>query len=83
MRFYWVRDQQQQGHFNTFWAPGADNLADYFTKHFPATCHQTICLHTEPHITTTQDITNTLLVLKGCVKPPSWEAQSCTNDEVS
>jgi hypothetical protein len=33
MRFYWMKDRTQQGQFNVFWAPGRDNLADYFTKH--------------------------------------------------
>ena len=40
MRFYWVRDQTQQGHFNVFWAPGTDNLADYFTKHHSPAHHR-------------------------------------------
>jgi hypothetical protein len=28
MRFYWVLDWSKQGHFNVYWAPGADNLGD-------------------------------------------------------
>lgn len=40
MRYYWVRDRIQQKHFHVFWKPGSTNLADYFTKHFPATHHQ-------------------------------------------
>jgi hypothetical protein len=36
MRFYWVHNWQQQGHFNIFWAPGTNNCADNFTKHFSA-----------------------------------------------
>jgi hypothetical protein len=40
MRFYWVRDRVQQGQFNIHWKKGEDNLADYFTKHFPATHHR-------------------------------------------
>jgi hypothetical protein len=33
---YRVCDWRQQGHFNIFWAPGTDNLANYLTKHFLA-----------------------------------------------
>jgi hypothetical protein len=33
MRFYWVRDRSNQGHFNVYRAPGCNNLGDYFTKH--------------------------------------------------
>jgi hypothetical protein len=40
MRFYWVRDRSNQGHFNVFWAPGRDNLGDYFTKHHPPSHHR-------------------------------------------
>ena len=36
--FYWQRNRVEQGEFNVFWAPGKDNLADYYTKyHSPAT----------------------------------------------
>jgi hypothetical protein len=35
MRFYWVRDRVKQGQFNVYWAPGAGNLADYFSKKHP------------------------------------------------
>ena len=37
-RFYWVQDRVEQGEFRVFWAPGKNNLADYYTKyHSPAT----------------------------------------------
>jgi len=39
MRFYWVQDRIQQGHFHVYWAPGALNLADYHTKHHPVAHH--------------------------------------------
>ena len=40
MRFYWVRDRCRQGQFIVYWSKGQDNLADYFTKHHPATHHR-------------------------------------------
>ena len=33
MRFYWLRDRVKQNQFHIHWAPGAINLADFFTKH--------------------------------------------------
>jgi hypothetical protein len=32
MWLYWIRDRIKQGQFLVYWAPGTDNLADYFTK---------------------------------------------------
>jgi len=40
MRFFWLRDRTNQQQFNLYWHKGDDNLADYFTKHHPATHHQ-------------------------------------------
>jgi hypothetical protein len=39
MRFYWIRDRIQQGHFLVYWRPGSENDADYFSKHHPAKHH--------------------------------------------
>jgi hypothetical protein len=81
MRFYWVRNWQQQGHFNIVWAPGSDNLANYFTKHFPARHHQAMCpiyVHCKDHVTATEVMANALLILQGCVKPTSGKAQANT-----
>ena len=40
MRFYWVRDRVKQGQFHVHWRKGADNLADYFTKHHSPAHHR-------------------------------------------
>ena len=59
MRFYWVRDRVDQGHFNVYWKPGKTNLADYFTKHHTATHHKLmrpIYLHQAHYLTAIQDI---------------------------
>ena len=39
MRYHWIRDRVDQGHFNVVWAPGKTNLADYFTKIHPVAHH--------------------------------------------
>ena len=40
MRFYWIRDRVTQGQFLVHWRKGADNLADYFTKHHSPSHHR-------------------------------------------
>jgi len=42
MQFYWIRDRVRQGQFQIKWQKGAQNKADYFTKHHPAAHHQQI-----------------------------------------
>jgi hypothetical protein len=39
MRFHWLRFCEAQGQFRYYWRPSTQNLADYFTKHHPAS-HQ-------------------------------------------
>jgi hypothetical protein len=63
MWFYWVHDQTQQGHFNIFWAPGTDNLADYFTKHHSPAHHR----HMRPIVFNDPKHHH---FLRGCVNPP-------------
>ena len=40
MRFYWVQDRVRQKQFHIFWAPGTDNVGDYYTKHHPIYHHR-------------------------------------------
>ena len=40
VRFYWLRDRVNQGQFYVHWDAGVNNLADYFTKHHPASYHR-------------------------------------------
>jgi hypothetical protein len=41
MRFHWLRDRSiNQNQFRFFWRPGHTNLADYWTKHHPASHHR-------------------------------------------
>ena len=51
MRYHWIRDRVQQGHFHVQWRKGEHNLADFFTKALPAKTHQELMpllVHT-PH----------------------------------
>jgi hypothetical protein len=40
MQFHWLRCRDAQGQFRYYWRPGTQNLADYFTKHHPASHHK-------------------------------------------
>ena len=42
MRFYWLKDRQEQQQFDIYWAPGQVNQANYFTKHHPPTHHRAL-----------------------------------------
>ncbi len=40
MCFHWLQCCKAQGRFRYYWRPGTQNLADYFTKHHPASYHK-------------------------------------------
>ena len=42
MRFFWVRDRQEQGQYNVYWKPGRYNKSDYYTKHHPVAHHRNV-----------------------------------------
>lgn len=41
MRYNWLKDRTVHGDYAVTWAPGLDNLADYFTKAHPAHVYKT------------------------------------------
>ena len=40
MRFYWLRDRENQKQFRSHWYKGEDNLTDYFTKNHATPYHK-------------------------------------------
>ena len=40
MRFHWLNCREAQKQFHFYWRPGGQNLADYWTKHHPASHYQ-------------------------------------------
>ena len=42
MRFYWLRDRETLKYFCIYWRWGKLNIADYSTKHFPASHHRNV-----------------------------------------
>ena len=69
MRFYWIKDRVQQKQFIIYWAPGAENLADYFTKHHPASHHRQIrSTYLKPAPEDSKEAQRTMMgVPRGCV----------------
>ncbi len=65
MRFYWIRDRSNQGHFHVYWAPGSANLGDYFTKHHSPKHHR-LMRPTFLHMPTNPYTR----MLRGCVDSP-------------
>ena len=42
MRFYWLKDRQEQGQFDIAWEPGKHKLADYPTKRHAGSHHRIV-----------------------------------------
>jgi hypothetical protein len=40
MQFHWLRCREAQDQYRFYWRPGTQNLADYLTKHHPASHHK-------------------------------------------
>jgi hypothetical protein len=56
MCFHWLQCCNAQGKFRYYWRPGTQNLADYFTKHHPASHYKAsrptfLTLHEDPQYT--------------------------------
>ena len=45
LHFYWIKDRASKGEFLIHWRCGADNLADYFTKHHSLAHHHLMRSH--------------------------------------
>ena len=56
MKNWWLRDREAQEQFKFYWAPGLNNDADYFTKHFCEAHHR----EKRPRFLTPKEIVNEL-----------------------
>ena len=73
MMYYWIVDQVTQQVFKVIWAPGIQNLADYFTKHHMAAHYQKVrpyylSYHNSPHTLANAPAPRRL---RGCVNTPN------------
>ena len=62
MRFHWLHDREAQSQFCFYWAPGKDNLGDYWMKHHCAVHH----IEKRPTILTPQSIVTALRASLHC-----------------
>ena len=54
-KYFWLIDQVNLNTYQIKWAPGLENMADYFTKHFAAAHHRDVQpfylhMHNSPRI---------------------------------
>jgi hypothetical protein len=82
MRFNWLRCRDAQGQYRFYWRPGTQNLADYWTKHHPASHHksfrpQILTSPTDPEYLklTTPKKTVSKTFVKNILKIPSFAEQ--------
>ena len=83
MRFHWIRDRVQQNQFLIYWVPGNENIADYVTKHHPASHHTSM----RPKFFITEHLANVVIsqLLQGCdicPKPRAPRAQGSNKTTV-
>jgi hypothetical protein len=84
MRYYWLRDRQNQEQFDIYWESGKTNNGDYFTKHHPTFHHvATRGMYVKDALTTFKNsLLNMVQYLKshasvrGCVDPPDIRIHS-------
>ena len=62
MKFYWLKDRAAQGEFRIYWAPGAENLGDYYTKVYPPSHHKKV------NPTYLYNKETSPLTMKGCIE---------------
>ena len=75
VRFYWIKDCENQCQFLVYWKPGSTNLGNYHTKYHPPV-HHSLLRSTYLHPTT--NLANHVIshILRGCVQStvPTWIA---------
>jgi hypothetical protein len=79
MQFNWLRCREAQGQYRFYWRPETQNLADYWTKHHPASHHksfrpQILTSRTDPEYLKLTTPTNTVskTFVKNILKIPSF-----------
>jgi hypothetical protein len=76
MRFHWLRCRNAQGQFRYYWRPSTQNLADYFTKHHPASHHTAV------HPTILTAVTDKEYTKLFATSPAKAKASATTNSFV-
>ena len=75
MKFYWLKDRAAQSEFHIYWARGAQNLGDYYTKVHPPSHHKKVnpnyLYNKDTSPSKTKGCIEILAALKMCTKPMS------------
>jgi hypothetical protein len=71
MRFHWLNCCKAQDQNRFYWRPGTQNLADYWTKHHPASHHEAFW----PHILTSSKNTANKSFVKKILLTPAFVEQ--------
>jgi hypothetical protein len=87
MQFHWLHYHKAQDQYRFYWQPGTQNLADYWTKHHPASHHKPFwpqiltSATTDPEIITlnTPKNTATKSFVKNIQLTPSFVEQLAAN----
>ncbi len=90
MRFHWLRCRDAQGQFLYYWRPGAQNLADYWTKNHPASHHtsfrpQILTLPSDPEYTKlfTKQVTVTISFVDKILLTPKCQEMAAKQHMVA
>ena len=85
MRYYWLRDRQNQNQFDIYWHPGPENDTDYFTKHHPAKTHRLLRnRYVKDYISHMHEIYNSLHILKTSpYAAPVSTLRGCVNENMT
>jgi hypothetical protein len=90
MQFHWLPCHEAQDQYQFYWRPGTQNLADYWTKHHPASHHKAF----QPQILTssttdhenikmnTPKNTATKSFVKNILSTPSFVEQMAANQRI-
>ena len=73
-QYFWLIDQVNLNTYRIVWAPGLENLVDYFTKHFSEAHHRNVRpfyvhMHNSPRVIKKVD-KKVSARLRGCVDVP-------------
>ncbi len=77
MRFHWMRCCKAQDQYCFYWRPGTQNLADYWTKHHPASHHKVFW----QQILTSSKNTETKSFVKKILSTPAFVEQMAARQQ--
>jgi hypothetical protein len=77
VRFHWLYCREAQDQYHFYWRPGTQNLADYWTKHHPASHYNTFW----PQILTSSKNTANKSFVKKILSTPAFVEQMAAQQQ--